>query len=134
MNSKSKLHGVIIFLIATFGSYAQFQPQMASLFDEHKNIKIAIYVSLSTYGVGLMAEYKLDPQNYVRLIRIIGRFSPLVGILVHVLFLILLFPLLGPVAFIIWALFMVEALIKSVEETLATGENDAVDEENGSNV
>ena len=153
MNLQSKLHGVLMFLIATLGGYAQFHPEMASLVDEHRNIKVAFYVSLSMYAVGLMALYKLQTRNYVRLIRIMKRFTPLVGILVAVLLLILLFPLLGMVAFIIWGLFMVKALIRSVQETLQwlhhvilqarqivttyfrpSGESDAVDDENGSNI
>ena len=153
MNSQSSLHAVIIFLIATLGGYleAVFQSKSTSLFDEHKNIMVAIYVSLSTYGVGLIAEYKLGTQNYFRLIRIIRRFTPLIGILVAVLLLVISLPLLGLVTFIIWALFMLEAMIKSVQETLqwlhrvilhgrqiittyfrSSGGNHAMNEENGS--
>ena len=117
VDSLSPLHAVIIFLITTLGGYLQIQYQSKNIspFDEHGNILLAIFLTLSVYAMCLMAEFKLQTHNSIY-ISTIKRFAPLIGILVVVLLMIILFPLLGLVAFILWALFLAEAVIKSFQE------------------
>ena len=108
MSFNSSLHAVIIFLITTLGGYLQFlyQSRKNSLLEEHRQFTLAIFVNLFMYGVGLMAEFKVK------------RITPLLGILVVVLITILLYPVLGLVAFVVWALVTLEAVIKLFEEIL----------------
>ena len=69
------------------------------------------------YGVSLMVEFKLKIQGS-KCLYIVERFTPIFEIIIMVLITILLDPVLGLLAFVIWALVIVEAVMKLFKEIL----------------
>ena len=120
MDSHSSSHSVIKFLITTLGAFLQlqYQSQKKSALEEQGNIMTAIYVNLFLYGMGLIAESKLKTCCESIYLSLIQTFTLLFGILVIVLIMIILNPNLGFVAFIIWALITMRAVIRLFQQIL----------------
>ena len=101
-----------------FGLHYQCQGKEKFLFTEHEKLIGAVSVFGSLYALALWAEFKLSWRTNDFKLRIINRFSPLFGTLVVGQLLIILLSLPG-LAFIIgWAIWMLNAIIKTVRETI----------------
>ena len=101
-----------------FGLHYQYKGQEKSLFEEHEHHTIALSVFGSLYALVLWAEFKLSWRISDFKLRFINRFSPLFGTLVVGQLMIMLFPLSGLAFIICWTIWMLNAIIKTVKETL----------------
>ena len=101
-----------------FYLHYQYQGQEKSLFKEHDNIILTLSVTGFLYALVLWAEFKLSWRTNDFKLRFINRFSRLLGNLIVGLHLVILLPLPGLAFVICWAIWMLDAIIKTVKETL----------------
>ena len=111
------IHFVIIFLLTTIIAHMQMKCQFikVSPYDEYKGIVGAIYGSIFSYGMLLIAEYGCEITN-MALLSAVKRFSPLLGCLVVVLHMLILHPGFGWFTFILWIISLIIVLLRSIQE------------------
>ncbi|KAI4356713.1 hypothetical protein L6164_000712 [Bauhinia variegata] len=113
------VHSIIFAILGVIIQHIQnkCQSMKISPYEEQNGITLGIYISLFLYAMALLAEFGCKISNHALLL-LVKRFSPILGTLVVIMHIFLLSFKFGCFTLTLWAIFLVESLLSSLQEMM----------------